>query len=99
MLAGGRYDGLIAQMGGPELPGVGWAAGIERWRCCWIRHPKRSAPVAIVPIGPEAEQAALGISAELRRAGIVVELGYRGNVSKRMKDANKLARARRHSHW
>ena len=30
VLAGGRYDGLIGQLGGPETPGVGWAAGIER---------------------------------------------------------------------
>jgi histidyl-tRNA synthetase len=89
VLAGGRYDGLIAQMGGPELPGVGWAAGIERLAMLLERAPEATRPVAIVPIGPEAEQAALGLSAELRRAGIVVELGYRGNVSKRMKDANK----------
>ena len=30
VLAGGRYDGLVEQMGGPKVPGVGWAAGIER---------------------------------------------------------------------
>jgi histidyl-tRNA synthetase len=89
VLAGGRYDGLIAQMGGPELPGVGWAAGIERLAMLLEQAPEAKRPVAIVPIGPEAEQAALGLSAELRRAGIVIELGYRGNVSKRMKDANK----------
>jgi histidyl-tRNA synthetase len=89
VLAGGRYDGLIAQMGGPELPGVGWAAGIERLAMLLEQAPEAKRPVAIVPIGPEAEHAALGLSAELRRAGIFVELGYRGNVSKRMKDANK----------
>jgi histidyl-tRNA synthetase len=89
VLAGGRYDGLISQMGGPELPGVGWAAGIERLAMLLEQPPETKRPVAIVPIGAEAEQAALGLSAELRRAGIFVELGYRGNVSKRMKDANK----------
>ncbi|MGG7380178.1 ATP phosphoribosyltransferase regulatory subunit, partial [Escherichia coli] len=30
VLAGGRYDGLVELMGGPQMPGVGWAAGIER---------------------------------------------------------------------
>ena len=30
VLAGGRYDGLVATMGGPDTPGIGWAAGIER---------------------------------------------------------------------
>ena len=30
VLAGGRYDGLVEQMGGPNVPGIGWGAGIER---------------------------------------------------------------------
>src|SRR5690606_18093483 len=89
VLAGGRYDGLIRQMGGPELAGVGWAAGIERLAMLLGRAPEAKRPVAIVPIGPEAEQVALSLSAELRHDGMVVELGYRGNVSKRMKDANR----------
>jgi histidyl-tRNA synthetase len=93
VMAGGRYDGLIAQMGGPELPGVGWAAGIERLAMLLDQTPSVPRPIAIVPIGAEAEQEAIRLSSELRRADFVVELGYRGNVSKRMKDANK-ARAR-----
>jgi histidyl-tRNA synthetase len=90
VLAGGRYDGLIAQMGGPELPGVGWAAGIERLAMLLEHAPAVARPVAIVPIGAEAEQQAIKLSSELRHAGLAVELGYRGNVSKRMKDANKV---------
>jgi histidyl-tRNA synthetase len=90
VLAGGRYDGLIAQMGGPELPGVGWAAGIERLAMLLDQTPPVPRPIAIVPIGAEAEQEAIKLSSELRHAGLVVELGYRGTVSKRMKDANKV---------
>ena len=90
VMAGGRYDGLIAQMGGPELPGVGWAAGIERLAMLLDAAPALPRPVAIVPIGAEAEQHAIKLSSELRRGGFAVELGYRGNVSKRMKDANKV---------
>jgi histidyl-tRNA synthetase len=90
VLAGGRYDGLIAQMGGPELPGVGWAAGVERLAMLLDQTPPVPRPIAIVPIGADAEQAAIKLSSELRHAGLVVELGYRGNVSKRMKDANKV---------
>jgi histidyl-tRNA synthetase len=93
VLAGGRYDGLISQMGGPELPGVGWAAGIERLAMLLEQPPQSPRPIAIVPIGAEAEETALKLSSELRRDGMFVELGYRGNVSKRMKDANK-AKAR-----
>jgi histidyl-tRNA synthetase len=90
VMAGGRYDGLIAQMGGPELPGVGWAAGIERLAMLLDAAPEAPRPVAIVPIGAEAEQHAIKLSSDLRRSGFAVELGYRGNVSKRMKDANKV---------
>lgn len=90
VLAGGRYDGLISQMGGPPLPGVGWAAGIERLAMLLAEAPAAPRPIAIVPIGAEAEDMALKLSWELRRDGIYVELGYRGNVSKRMKDANKM---------
>jgi histidyl-tRNA synthetase len=90
VMAGGRYDGLIAQMGGPELPGVGWAAGIERLAMLLDAAPALPRPIAIVPIGAEAEQHAIKLSSELRRGGFAVELGYRGNVSKRMKDANKV---------
>jgi histidyl-tRNA synthetase len=90
VMAGGRYDGLIAQMGGPELPGVGWAAGIERLAMLLEQAPEAVRPIAIVPIGAEAEHAAIKLSSELRHGGFTVELGYRGNVSKRMKDANKV---------
>lgn len=90
VLAGGRYDGLIAQMGGPELPGVGWAAGVERLAMLLDAAPSVRRPVAVVPIGPEAEDVALTLSEDLRRRGYPVELGYRGNLSKRMKAANKV---------
>ena len=89
VLAGGRYDGLIKQMGGPELPGVGWAAGIERLAMLLPEAPTAPRPIALVPIGPEAEEVALALSEDLRRGGLVVDLGYRGNVSRRMKAANK----------
>ncbi len=90
VLAGGRYDGLIGTMGGPETPGVGWAAGIERLAMLIGEAPAATRPVAIVPIGGAAESAALTLAHNLRRAGVTVDLGYSGNLSKRMKRANKL---------
>jgi histidyl-tRNA synthetase len=89
LLAGGRYDGLIAAMGGPELPGVGWAAGIERLSMM-IDAPVAPRPIAIVPIGPAAEAKALALAQELRGKGYAVELGYRGNLKRRMARADKL---------
>jgi histidyl-tRNA synthetase len=90
VLAGGRYDGLIGMMGGPETPGVGWAAGIERLAMLIGEPPAAPRPIAIVPIGGAAETAALTLAHGLRRAGCTVDLGYSGNLSKRMKRANKL---------
>lgn len=90
VLAGGRYDGLIGQMGGPETPGIGWAGGIERLSMLMGDIPAAQAVVAIVPVGESAESRALGLANELRRAGIAVDLGYRGNLSRRMKRANKI---------
>ena len=90
VLAGGRYDGLIGTMGGPETPGVGWAAGIERLAMLVGEAPAAARPIAIVPIGEPAEAAALTLAHSLRRAGLTVDLGYSGNLSKRMKRANKL---------
>ena len=90
VLAGGRYDGLIGTMGGPETPGVGWAAGIERLAMLIAEPPAATRPIAIVPIGEAAETVALTVAHDLRRAGCTVDLGYSGNLSKRMKRANKL---------
>lgn len=90
VMAGGRYDGLIAQMGGTPTPGVGWAAGIERLAMLTRNKAARPRPVALVPIGAAAEARALGLAETLRAAGLRVEMGYGGNIKKRMKFANKI---------
>ena len=88
VLAGGRYDGLIEQLGGPHTPAVGWAAGIERLAML-IEAPEAQRPdVVLVPLGERAENAAGGILAELRRGGIAAEMSYRGNMKKRLSRAN-----------
>ncbi|MDH5409804.1 MAG: histidine--tRNA ligase [Alphaproteobacteria bacterium] len=90
VMAGGRYDGLIGMMGGSATPGVGWAAGIERLAMLCGEPPAARRPIAIVPVGDEAKLPALKLSEELRRAGYRVDLGHSGNLSKRMKRANKV---------
>ncbi|MCK5622024.1 MAG: histidine--tRNA ligase [Alphaproteobacteria bacterium] len=90
VMAGGRYDGLIGMMGGPATPGVGWAAGIERLAMLCGEAPAARRPIAVVPVGEEARMPALKLSEELRRAGYRVDLGHSGNLSKRMKRANKV---------
>ena len=88
VLAGGRYDELIAQMGGPRTPGIGWAAGVERLAMLTGAVPAPARPVAVVPMGDPL--AALAVADKLRRAGIVAEMGYSGNLKKRMARAVKL---------
>jgi histidyl-tRNA synthetase len=90
VIGGGRYDGLMEQMGGPPLPGVGWAGGIERLAMLAAGSVDVRRPVAIVPLGDEAEKRALVMAHDLRRQGHVIELGYRGNLKRRMQRANKV---------
>jgi histidyl-tRNA synthetase len=87
VLAGGRYDGLVATMGGPDTPGIGWAAGVERLAMLLEETPAAPRPIAVVPIGDGATLAALQLAEELRAAGQHVELGFRGKVGQRLKRA------------
>jgi len=87
VLAGGRYDGLIGQMGGPATPGIGWAAGVERLSMLVGAKSSSVRPVAIIPMGDEL--AAFVVAETLRAAGVTVQLGYSGNMKKRMDRANK----------
>jgi len=93
VLAGGRYDGLMEALGGPHTPAVGWAAGIERL-AMMIGAPPPEQPVAvIVPMGERAEVAGQRLLADLRRAGIAVDMAYRGNMKKRLSRANAVGAA------
>lgn len=89
-MAGGRYDGLCQIMGGPDIPAVGWAAGIERLAMLLGQTPPVRAPVALVPLGSEAELKALALARALRAKGIVVEMAFSGNLKKRMQRADRM---------
>ena len=93
VMAGGRYDGLVEEMGGPATPSVGWAAGVERLGLLLEvagSTPAAARPVAVIPVGEVAEGPALDMVQALRRAGVVAEIGYKGNLKRRMERANKL---------
>jgi histidyl-tRNA synthetase len=89
VLGGGRYDGLIELLGGSPTPGVGWAAGIERLAMLMTEAPPARRPIAMVSMGAAAERQALLIAQTLRQAGFAVDLGYSGNLKKRLRRANK----------
>jgi histidyl-tRNA synthetase len=90
VLAGGRYDGLIKDMGGPQTPGIGWAAGVERLAMLSAVLPDAQRPIAVVPIGDVEVSYAAKLADTLRHEGLVVEFAFSGNTGKRMKMANKV---------
>ncbi len=90
VMGGGRYDGLVQQMGGPAVPAVGWAAGIERLAMLLAAAPVVPAGVAVIPMGEAEEAAGLAALQSLRGAGIRAEISYRGNLKRRMERANRI---------
>ena len=87
VLAGGRYNGLVEQMGGGNVAGIGWACGVERLAMLLENDVELPRPVAVIPMGEDAEDKE--ISNQLRRAGFRVEQSYSGNMKKRMAKAVK----------
>ncbi len=90
VMAGGRYDGLVQQMGGPSIPAVGWAAGIERLAMLLPGTPESPRPVAVIPTSDAQQEAAIHALQALREHGIRAEMSYRGNLKRRMERANKI---------
>jgi histidyl-tRNA synthetase len=91
VLGGGRYDGLMKLMGGPDVPGIGWAAGVERLALLIASPPVPPRPIAMIALGEACEGKAMTVAHELRRAGFTVDQAFSGNLSRRMKRANKIA--------
>lgn len=91
VLAGGRYDGLIQMMGGPQVTGVGWAAGIERLSELVDKEliPSEGTKVALIPADEIGESEALVIANSLRAQNFICEIIWKGNVGKKMQKANK----------
>jgi histidyl-tRNA synthetase len=90
VLAGGRYDGLIGNLGGPETPGVGWAAGIERLGMLLETPETEPLTVAVVVEDDDLLAEGQSLLAHLRRGGLSAELVASGSVKKRFDKAVKL---------
>lgn len=90
VLAGGRYDNLVEQMGGGKVCGIGWACGVERLSMLLDNAGEKVRPIAVVPLGDDTFEEAIKIAYRLRRSGYHVEHSYSGNIKKRMIKANKV---------
>ena len=95
VLAGGRYNGLVEMMGGPDIPGIGFAAGMERLamlmeQVAGERLPEAERPLAVIPVGDEQMNAALVMVDRLRTQGHIVEVILHGNIGKALKKADKV---------
>jgi histidyl-tRNA synthetase len=89
---GGRYDGLAELLGGPRLPGIGFALGLERILLALARRspqdPRTRVDVYVVALGGEAARAAFRLATLLRARGIGADLDLAGRGLKgQMKDA------------
>ena len=90
---GGRYDGLMAQLGGPSTPAIGWAIGLERLTLLLKQlnvEPSTAMDVYVVSRGEAAERKALNISQTLRQVGLAVEMDLSGSAfGKQFKRADR----------
>lgn len=91
--AGGRYDGLVAELGGPETPAVGWAIGLERLILLLQKlqpTPAATVDFYLVSRGEQAEIQALVLAEKLRHQGFTAELDLSGSAfGKQFKRADR----------
>ncbi len=95
--AGGRYDGLIKDLGGPALPGIGFAMGMER--LVLMKNEERIEPskpaLFIAGLGEKASDYAFELMVKLQRKGVHVEMDYEGkSLKSQLRRADKFGSRR-----
>ena len=92
---GGRYDGLVAQCGGPDTPGIGFAVGLERLLLALEKQEllptaTRCSDVFIAPLGKEQTPMAFALLLQLRKEGLTADMDFLGRSLKaQLKQANR----------
>ncbi len=93
LLGGGRYDGLVKQLGGPDVPAFGWAIGLDRLAMLLAQlhgEAPSMAPAMLIPLGEAAAVKALELAREWWSQGMPVEVETRGvNLKKALTTANR----------
>jgi histidyl-tRNA synthetase len=83
LLGGGRYDGMVKDLGGPEVPAIGFAAGLERLLIASdMKADALPMDAFVAPLGATAVAEALVLGRQLRKAGIPCEVDTRGSSLK-----------------
>jgi histidyl-tRNA synthetase len=92
LLGGGRYDSMIADLGGPPVPAIGFAAGLERLLIASdLTSPSTTVDAIVAPLGDAAVAAGLVLARDLRRSGVRCEIDTRGSSLKsQLRRANTL---------
>jgi histidyl-tRNA synthetase len=94
VVGGGRYDGLVKDLGGPDIPGIGFAIGFERLIAMLPADAvtlQGNPELFIAALGPEAQEYAFALCNRLRMKGIYAEMDYSGKgLKSQMKRADKL---------
>jgi histidyl-tRNA synthetase len=92
LVGGGRYDGMVTELGGPEIPAIGFAAGLERLLIASdVTVTSAVVDVLIAPIGDRALDAALVLGRDVRKAGVRCEVDSRNaSIKAQLRRANSL---------
>lgn len=93
ILAGGRYDHLVEEFGGPATPSFGWAMGLERIELLLTELAEQVIPqpsrVALLPLEAVSVEQAMKVAEAIRRQGVICEIFLRGKLAKRIQKAEK----------
>lgn len=90
---GGRYNGLVRSLGGPEVAGIGFGVGFERLISCLPEDGKNKfkTDLFVAALGAPAQKLAFSLTNELRRAGVAAEMDYADkSLKSQLKRADKL---------
>ena len=90
ILAGGNYDNLVAELGGPKLSGTGWAAGLERLTGLVKLKNKKSKIILIIPMQSEFLTTAYKVREKFLHSNYKTEIHIDKNLKKSLKYANKI---------
>ena len=89
LIGGGRYDGLTKLLGGPDIPGVGWAGGIERLIMLMDDIKSFQKTIHLIIINESFREYGLKIANQLRNKNINVHFDYKYNLKKSLSHANQ----------